>query len=211
MARTALLLAASGSSFVACTTQTPVTASRSKENGPSPRDAAQQTKPVEHPAAPETSPAGGLAEETETVQAVTLAASSEDAPTVEAAGGKTLAKAEWQTPATGDGQHYTEGHPEAEATTLTIADFEKDADGFNGEIKRDAAGGKTGTASAKITNDGQNWVTAQKDLGTLRNDFQEVSFWIKSQESKGITLRLVDGSNQTHQQRPSFEPDGRWH
>lgn len=96
------------------------------------------------------------------------------------------------------------------AQKLLLADFEGGSDGFAGPLTLDPAVAKTGKGSARLTNPGERWVTATKTFGDLRQDFLDLSFWVRSTDAKGLTVRLVDATGQTHQQRPKIEPNGEW-
>lgn len=93
---------------------------------------------------------------------------------------------------------------------LSIGDFEKDLDGFEGAFQRDAAEAKVGKASAKLENKDKPWVEASKIFPGLRNDFLELRFWAKSPEAKTVTMRLADKAGQNYQQQFPIEPDGQW-
>src|SRR4030095_7267212 len=92
--------------------------------------------------------------------------------------------------------------------------FEKDKEGFTGPCVRDEGVAKSGAASLQVDADlrfGGRGVTVSKRLGDLDHDLTAIRFWIKSNDVTGITFRLVDRTNQVHQQRPTFQADGEWH
>ena len=96
---------------------------------------------------------------------------------------------------------------------VTIADFEKDTDGFSRPLLRDAAVAQQGQGSGKIEVTfcaNKRWVTANRVLD-LPHELKEVRFWARSTDARGLTFRLIDETGQTHQQRPKFAADGKWH
>lgn len=94
---------------------------------------------------------------------------------------------------------------------LKIGDFEQDLDGFQGAFQRDAAEAKVGKCSAKLENKDKPWIEAAKAFTGLENDFLELRFWVKSQDVRTVTMRLVDKVGHNYQQRLPIEPDGQWH
>lgn len=101
-----------------------------------------------------------------------------------------------------------------ELIPVAVADFEADAGGFIGALQREAGEAKTGKGFGKIEADfskpGDPWVVATRELA-MKNDAQQLRFWVKSSEAKGITVRMIDSTGQVHQQRPTFAADGQWH
>lgn len=100
------------------------------------------------------------------------------------------------------------------AEPLPLADFEGGVSGFNGALTQYVGNdAKTGKASGKIEADfsrpGDPWVIASRELA-IENNLQGVRFWVRSADANGLTVRLVDSSGQTHQQRPTFTADGTW-
>ena len=93
---------------------------------------------------------------------------------------------------------------------LKIGDFEQDLDGFQGAFQRDAAEAKVGKCSAKLENKDKPWVEAAKAFSGLENDFLELRFWVKSQDVKTVSVRLVDKLGHNYQQRLPVQPDGAW-
>jgi len=100
----------------------------------------------------------------------------------------------------------------AEPTVLSLGDFEKGADGFNGAVKQDTSEGKIGNACAKMTNEkDKGWVEGRKTLpADLMYDFTEIRLWAKSTTAKTIAIRLADATGQSFQHRLGFKNDGQW-
>lgn len=95
----------------------------------------------------------------------------------------------------------------AQAEKITIGDFEKGANTFEG-IVVDKSVGKDSSASAKIFND-KKWVTVKKKLN-LEKELKELTFDIKSDGPDSIAVRAVDSTRQNFQQRFPIKNDGSW-
>lgn len=100
------------------------------------------------------------------------------------------------------------------AKPVTVADFEKDLDGFDGAMSRSTAGGQTGTNAAKMEADFSTanqspWITAVKPLD-YKSEIKALTFWVKSAQAHQLTVRLIDSSGATFQLRPTFTPDDTW-
>lgn len=97
---------------------------------------------------------------------------------------------------------------------VVLADFESGLGGFTGKITPDTTQAKVGKGSGKITAELANvtqsaWVTVSRPLD-FKTEIKSLSFWVKSAEAKQITVKIVDATGQTLQQRPAIKPDGAW-
>ncbi|WP_155987757.1 sugar-binding protein [Gorillibacterium massiliense] len=75
----------------------------------------------------------------------------------------------------------------------------------------DAASPHTGTYAGKLTGNfanGGNYVALTKGLNRL--NMTNLTFWVKTSELSRVSLRLVDDTGQTHQQRIAVSPSGQW-
>lgn len=98
------------------------------------------------------------------------------------------------------------------AKTTVISNFENGPDGFSEGIAVVKGQGRAGGAAAEITNKEKKWVESAKALSPqIKNDFLEVSFWVKSSDVNRVAVRFKDSTDQSFQQRFNFEPDGQWH
>lgn len=97
-------------------------------------------------------------------------------------------------------------------SSLLLADFSKDNAGFTGQIQRDTTTGQTDKTSGKITgkfDDKTRWVTASRSLD-ITNEVTGITLWVNSSDADRLTIRVIDATGQSLQQRPSFKPDGTW-
>lgn len=102
-----------------------------------------------------------------------------------------------------------------ESDVIMLADFEGGLSGFSGKIETDVTQPKSGRVCAKMEADLANvtqsaWITAKQDL-RFKNEIKALRFWVRSTTARQMTVRLVDATGQTFQQRPSVAKDGAWH
>ena len=107
----------------------------------------------------------------------------------------------------------TGAHAQA-LTTVELSGFESGSAEFSGALSLDKTAPHAGASSGRLTGDFTTatespWVTAELPLD-LRNPLQSVSFWVKSTDAHQLTVRIDDSTNQVHQVRPEFAPNGQW-
>lgn len=83
--------------------------------------------------------------------------------------------------------------------------------GAKGSLSVDAENGRDGKPSLKLAGDftkGGKYVVTGRKIDKV--DIQELSLWVKSPEGERFTMRINDGSGQTHQLDVKLEPQSEW-
>jgi len=97
---------------------------------------------------------------------------------------------------------------------VPVATFSKNLDGFTGTIARDPghshdAGGASARIDADFSDPENRWVTATKLL-TLKGPIKKLTFFVRTENVTGLTVRMVDSTGQKHQLRPTWTPGAQW-
>ena len=93
------------------------------------------------------------------------------------------------------------------AETFTVADFEKDANGFGGAMRQQSANNRNFGA---LENTDQRWVESFKELDKMQFEAAAFSFDARSANVKNLGVRFTDATGQVFQQRVSVKDDGQW-
>lgn len=83
--------------------------------------------------------------------------------------------------------------------------------GAKGAVSVDGENSREGKPSLKLVGDftkGGKYVVTGRKIDKV--DIQELSFWVKSPDGERFTLRINDGSGQTHQLDVKLEPQSDW-
>lgn len=92
-----------------------------------------------------------------------------------------------------------------------IADFEDGPQGFGGEITIGSDAPQAGKGYLRLQNADKKWVSSGKSFKDLKNDFLQLSFWVRSKDAANLAVRLKDSTGQDFQQRLPIINDGNWH
>jgi hypothetical protein len=98
---------------------------------------------------------------------------------------------------------------QARARTVTLADFEKGVDGFDGNVVRDTTTAKVGKDCARLDDVTEKWIATGKDLD-VSGEILALDLWVGSPNADHVALRVTDSGGQCFQHRYPLNPGVKW-